>query len=173
MARAPYILARTLKEAHEFAREKLGLSRGQYRVVMTPSTVSSVRGSDLHLVPGHEKRYDRFAMRTALKYTRLNLIEHDVDEAPVTAPEQPDGLKPPGVQLTIVSSDDATAFFGVTVPEETPVTEQAPTADETPEEPQAEVPAEPKKNRRRSRCKECGTLHFKEDACPSEPLPGV
>jgi hypothetical protein len=49
----------------------------------------------------------------------------------------PDTLNPPGEQLSLV-----------------------------PVEPQAEAPAAPK-NRRRSRCKECGNLHYKTDPCTS------
>ena len=87
---APYILARTLRDAHEFAREVLGLPRGKYRVVTSPSTLSGRRGTDLYLVPGYQNRHDRFAMRGALRYTRLNVIDVEA--------EAPDGLTPLGTQ---------------------------------------------------------------------------
>lgn len=91
---APYILARTLRDAHDFAREELGLSRGQYRVVTSPSTLSGRRGTDLYLVPGYENRHDRFAMRGAIRYTRLNVIDVEKQaEEPET-----DGLTPAGTQ---------------------------------------------------------------------------
>lgn len=102
---APYILARTLKDAHEFAREELGLARGKYRVVTSPSTLSGRRGADIYLVPGYDRRYDRFAMRGALRYTRLNVI--DVAKMRAEALEDgTDGLNPPGTQPSITEGAD-------------------------------------------------------------------
>lgn len=183
---APYILARTLKEAHEYARGELGLTVGHYRIVNSSGTLKSVRGADLHLVPGWERRYDRFAMQSALRWTRMNVI--DVATEPAEAPEdprgpltdevldlayaehsvrsgqgapgiqtsQPDGLEPAGEQLTIddISNGDIMTSEGSPA---FPV-----------EEPEVKdpEPAPRPKNRRRSRCKSCGTLHFKDDPCP-------
>lgn len=100
---APYILARTLKDAHEFARDELGLSRGRYRVVTSPSTLSGRRGTDLYLVPGHENRHDRFAMRGALRYTRLNVIDVATQ---AEAPAELDGLTPEGTQPELTEGAD-------------------------------------------------------------------
>ena len=86
---APYILARTLREAHTFARETLGLPVSQYRVVNSSGTLKSVRGVDLYLVPGWQNRYDRFAMKSAIRWTRMNVI--DVANQPVEAPADPRG----------------------------------------------------------------------------------
>ena len=179
---ARYILATTLQEAHAFARDELGLSRGHYRVVTSPSSISGPRNADLHLVPGWEKRHDRFAMKGAIKYTRLNKVEApEQDEAPVLTPRQieaayrynrlldqpvpavPDGLEPAGEQLTI---EDANAFLMA-------VGHPNPEIKELVEEPTKTEQAEAPVARRRSRCKTCGTLHFKDESCPSEPLPGV
>jgi hypothetical protein len=166
---APYILARTLKDAHEFARDELGLSRGRYRVVTSPSTLSGRRGTDLYLVPGHERRYDRFAMRGALRYTKLNVIDvAERAEAPpverypndertheialryntlrdsVDEHSEPDGLEPAGEQITI---EDVNAFLIATGKPDAEIKELA-------EEP---APVDDTKRRRR-RCKECGIL---------------
>lgn len=188
MAAAPYILARNLKEAHGFAREELGLKHGRYRVVNTPSTLKSLRNVDLHLVPGWQNRFDRFAMKGALRWTRMNVIDHSLDEAPafvVTAvpddtepPEThttlvarlmpdvkdavPDDLEPAGEQLTTtpITADEAHAL--VTGNGNTMISEGGPVADE------------PEVKRRRRRCNDCGTLHFKEEPCAqTETLPGV
>lgn len=177
---APYVLARNLREAHAFAREELGLRQGHYRIVNSASTIKSVRGADLYLVPGWANRYDRFAMKGAMRWTRMNVI--DVAEQPAVREDprgpltddlidlayaedivrsggdttalgfksESDGLTPPGEQMTIADATD----FVVSSNEDTEVV----SSNED----------KPKKNRRRSRCKECGNLHFKEDPCPTD-----
>lgn len=187
MAATPHILAKTLKDAHAFANEELGLPRGKYRVVTSPSSISSVRGADLYLVPGYEKRFDRFAMKGAIRWTRLNVIDVAAqkaeepptvvvvavpDDTPVPQHHQdmlarvlsrPDGLEPPGVQMTLVSDEEAAAFVATeTSNGDNMIAEGGPVS-----------PEEPQKNRRRRRCKDCGTLHFKGDSCPSDVLPGT
>jgi len=149
VAAAPYVLARTMAEAHAYARGELGLLHGQYRIVNTPSTLKSVRGVDLHLVPGWQNRFDRFAMKGAIRWTRMHVI--DVAEQRAQEPSVPDDLKPAGSQLSLVSNEEAHAFVALL-------------------EPQPDPAPEPAGNRRRSRCKECGTLHFREEGCPSQPL---
>lgn len=149
---APYILARTLKEAHAYAREALGLTVGHYRVVNSAPTLKAVRNADLHLVPGWQNRYDRFAMKSALRWTRMNVVEAP-KETPLTPPpsetipETPDGLQPPGAQLSI----DEMLAVGDEVVAEVEVK-----AEET-EEAEPE-PTEEKPKRRRRRCKDCGVL---------------
>lgn len=96
---APLILARTFTEAHEFARDELGLAAGHYQVVSSPAALKGRQGVDLYLVPGHQNRYDRFAMQGALRYTRLNVID-------VAAEAQRDGLNPPGTQPQLVEGAD-------------------------------------------------------------------
>lgn len=180
----PYILARTLKEGHQFARGVLGLPNGRYRIVNSAGTLKSVRNADLYLVPGWEKRYDRFAIQTALRWTRMNKIdvaegglEQQDPRGPLTdevldlayaehavrsgegAPgiqivSQPDGLDPPGEQLAI-----STDFFDDVSNGDDMVSEGGP-ADPEPES----EPLRP--GRRRSRCKECGSLRYKGDPCP-------
>lgn len=135
----PYILAQSFEESHRFAREELGLGKGHYYVVTSPAVVKGIHGADLYMVPGWEKRYDRFKMASALRWTRLNKI--DVAEMRAQAEEpaaEPDDLEPRGEQTVLV---DATEFF--VAPEDT-----AETPEESAEEPK----------RRRRRCKECGVL---------------
>lgn len=147
---APHILARTLKEAHAFAREELGLERGRYRVVTSPSSISSVRGADLYLVPGWQNRHDRFAMKGALRWTRLNKV--DVAEMQAEEPAITDDLNPPGEQLTLISDEEAHAFIADDGPEVAPdVVEQGHSDLSSNDD-------KPKTRRRRRRCKECGIL---------------
>lgn len=189
---APYILARTMKEAHDFARETLGLPYGRYRIVNSPSTIKSVRGADLYLVPGHGARFDRFAMKGAIRWTRMHVIDVEADGLPTQGdPRGPltdevremayaehavrsgqgapgisssvqDGLNPPGVQM---SFDDL--FSNIDAPA-APSPAAEPEAEEVKEKAE-EIAAEekPAKRRRRSRCKDCGELHFKDEACAS------
>lgn len=174
---APYILARTLKEAHAYARGVLGLTVGHYRVVNSAATVKSVRNVDLHLVPGWQNRYDRFAMKSALRWTRMNVIEAP-EETPLTpppsdtVPEIPDGLEPHGVQLSI---DEMLALGAEVVAEveakaeETEEVEsqedEEPSTESTPPavDPATEEADEKKPRRRRRRCKECGELVDPDD----------
>jgi len=69
----PLILARSFKDAHAFANDELGLSNGYYRVVNSAGTIKACRNVDIFLVPGWDKRPDRFTMKSALKWCRLNI----------------------------------------------------------------------------------------------------
>lgn len=168
MAAQPYVLARTMREAHEFARGELGLAHGQYRIVNSPSTIKSVRGADLYLVPGYANRFDRFAIKGAIRWTRMNVI--DVEKQQAEAPAIPDDLDPAGEQLLIPVGDDEASAFVLSTNEDTAevstngdnmISEGSPVA------PEPET-TEPPKKRRRSRCKDCGNLHFKGEPCPDE-----
>lgn len=161
MTAAPYVLAKTMADAHRFAREELELPRGHYRIVTSPSTVKGIQGADLYLVPGWDQRYDRFAMRSALRWTRLNKI--DVAEKQAEAPvvevpvvEVPDGLEPTGVQLRLITDEEAQAFFGGDI--DPVITEAASGIDIIAEQAEEPVVEEKPKRRRRSRCKGCGVL---------------
>lgn len=154
----PYICARNFGEAHRFAREELGLEKGQYRLVASPSTISGRRGTNLYLVPGWERRSDRFALKSALRWTRLAVI--DVAEQRQDA--APDDLEPTGEQLTAF---DADAFLRVGF-EDFVI---APVPDV-----EAAKHPEPQVVRRRRRCKECGLLIDPDevDQHAAEHLPG-
>lgn len=172
---APYVLARTLREAHAFARGQLGLRVGHYRIVNSASTIKSVRGADLYLVPGWENRYDRFAVKGAIRWTRMNVIDVAQQQAE-EPPAVPDDLEPAGEQLIIATPDEVAEFFD-TSNGDNMVAEGGPANDPTTYNDdgvdiaeQAEEPAAKPKNRRRSRCKNCGNLHYKEDPCPDESV---
>lgn len=186
MAAAPYILARSMKEAHAFAREELGLVHGRYRIVNTASTLKSVRGVDLYLVPGWQNRFDRFGMKGAIRWTRMNVIDVALQAEALAADrwedtaytrtiaerynqlrnlDAPDGLEPAGVQLTLVTSEDAHSFL--TTGRDDTISEGGPAVDQG-EDSDSGV------KRRRRRCNDCGTLHFKDDPCvKTEPFEGV
>jgi hypothetical protein len=159
VAAAPYVLARTLKEAHEFARDELGLSRGYYRIVNTPSTLKSVWMVDLHLVPGWENRFDRFAMKGAIRWTRMNVIDHPDY---VVGGAVKDDLEPAGVQQTLMDATDFVSAAPEVQNGDAMVSEGGPVTE-----------TEDGRKRRRSRCKTCQTLHFSDEPCPSEVIPGV
>lgn len=166
---APYILARTLKEAHDFARGELGLRNGQYRVVNSSGTLKSVRNADLYLLPGWERRYDRFAVKSALRWTRMNVIDTTRVESRAEAPADPRG------PLTDDVIDLAYAEHAVRSGEGAPgiVTtgvrdDLEPAGEQLTLTPEPEAEEKPKVKRRRSRCKDCGTLHFKGEPCPED-----
>lgn len=176
MSAAPYVLARTLSEAHAFARGDLGLAPGHYRVVNSPASLKSVRGVDLYLVPGWQNRYDRFAMKGAIRWTRMNVI-NAVD--PAEEPVVTDGLMPEGVQLALMTPDEATAFFTATYDDNAELQYRlSPEGREYTDRGSIEEIAEvldraeaPDSSRRRSRCKDCGALHYRDEACAT--LEGV
>ena len=190
---APYILARTLREAHAFARETLGLSVGHYRIVNSAGTLKSVRGVDLYLVPGWQQRYDRFAMKSTLRWTRMNVI--DAEKQPVEAPADPRGdltdelycmayaeHEARGFDLPEPSAEEQARVQGILdglTPSgvqmsfdelfehvDTTASQGSPAQPEPEAEP--ETPAEPEAEappvkRRRRRCKECGILVEPDD----------
>lgn len=153
----PLILARSFTEAHAFAADVLGLEKGRYRVITSPSSISGLRGCDLHLVPGYENRFDRFAMKGALKYTRLNVITHE--ETPA---EVPDESFERGPDAIVITNDEAHTFFADSL--QGPSFEDSPQessnediAEETSNE-EAVQAEEPAKRTRRRRCSDCGLL---------------
>lgn len=181
MAAHPYILARTLGEAHAFARGPLGLVHGTYRVINSPGTIKSVRNVDLILAPGWEKRFDYFSMKGAIRWTHMNVV----DRTQAEEPDVTDGLEPAGIQLTLVSDDEADAFVAGDLraleamlepagwePPETLSANQVLALAASPDALGSDVLAD-ETARRRSRCKICSTLHFKDESCPSETIPGV
>ena len=181
MAGAPLILARTFAEAHAYAMEDLGLSKGQYRVVNSAAGLSGIRGCDLHLVPGYEGRFDRFKIAGALRYTGLNVI--DVAKERAEAAE----ATPPLIYGRL-SPEELAEFFGIDAEDDvtfTPVLEpegfvppEFLTASDVialaanPDKPAAEVLAPApetkqeegvKRRRRRCRVKGCDALVEPDD----------
>lgn len=263
---APLILARTFRDAHAYAQGKLGLSIGHYRVVNSPGTLKAVRGTEIHLVEGWDKRPDRFSMKSAMRYCHNRIVDTtaeaprvihfvsdggmlhavaDVSDAvgvdtpeDVTCPTcteilEREGL--PKIEITVVPDDTPTPQHHLDMIERVaphlaePTVEEAEAAtleataqvtqdDEPTEEdwkaelesmlepegweppasltaeqvlrlaagesgaevapmsertptvvaPEAEaLAAEKPKARRRSRCKDCGNLHYKDEPCPT------
>jgi len=83
----PKIVARNFSEAHAFARDYLGLPVGRYRVISSSAALFGQSG-DVYLVPGWDKRPDRFAIQNKIRYSRLNFI--DVETLEDSAEEQDD-----------------------------------------------------------------------------------
>lgn len=196
---APLILARTFKDAHAYAQDVLGLSIGYYRVVNSPGTIKAVRGTEIHLVEGWDKRPDRFSMKSAMRYCRNRIVDPSAQEP---TPADPRGdlterqlevayrynrlldsavteamQTQPGYHGNFPESE-STDFF-----DEPEVAEEKPTcvdcgldihADDCPqyvalvaEGDTMQEPAEKPKARRRSKCKTCGNLHYKDETCPT------
>lgn len=175
---APLILARTFKDAHTYAMDELGLKIGHYRVVNAPGTLKAVRNTTLHLVPGWDKRPDRFGMKAAMRYGRNEIV----DVAALRAEE-------PAEQPDVDPTPEGTDFFDAVIASEefeplpeptcvdcglTPCDDECKSAVAAEaaaqvaqdDEPEPVADEKPKKAKRRTRCKKCGTLHFKDEACP-------
>ena len=162
MTAAPYVLAGNMKQAHIFAREELGLRPGHYRVVTSADIIRVARGAKLYLVPGWQKSPIRFSVKTALRYTRMEVIDAEQGLG------IPDNLQPSGKQLVLLSewASGEEAFRNAM---HQPI-------EETPSEvvPEIVEPAEPVEDkRRRRRCKDCGQLVHpdKVEAHAAEHLP--
>lgn len=192
---APLILARTFKDAHTYAKDELGLKIGHYRVVNAPGTLKAVRNTTLHLVPGWDKRPDRFGMRAAMRYGRNEIVDvaalraEEPAEQPVVDPT-PEGTdffdaviaseeseplpEPTCVDCGLTPCDDecksAVAAEAAAQVAQDDEPEPAASPAEVFEGAQVTVPGilpeKPKKAKRRTRCKKCGSLHFKDEACP-------
>lgn len=180
MAGAPLILARTFAEAHAYAMEDLGLSKGQYRVVNSAAGLSGIRGCDLHLVPGYEGRFDRFKIAGALRYTRLNVIDVAKERAGAALVEgwsdDEQTASPEDVQ-SILGLSEIEALEAVLEPEGFEPPELLTASDvialaANPDKPAAEVltPASEaeqeegvKRRRRRCKVKGCGALVEPDD----------
>lgn len=146
------ILAKNTQDAHAFAVNELGLNYGHgYRVVTSVASISGLYSGDLYLVPGWTERYDRFAMISHLRYTRLNKI--DVAELRrQEALEQsakseligtPDNLEPAGEQLALDGMPEDVSPYDEMIAHVSQETSEKPT--------------------RRRRCKECGILVEPDD----------
>lgn len=221
---APLILARTFKDAHTYAQDELGLKIGHYRVVNAPGTLKAVRNTTLHLVPGWDKRPDRFGMKAAMRFGRNEIVDVAEQRQQEEALERgmptdqvatigtvdittgtilPVNIKVGSISAEnimpgMISADrivggeiktEGTDFFDAIVASEeseplpeptcvdcglTPCDDECKSAVAAEaaaqvaqdDEPEPVVDEKPKKAKRRTRCKSCGTLHFKDEACP-------
>lgn len=198
---APLILARTFKDAHAFARDVLGLSFGYYRVVNSPGTIKAVRNVDLYLVPGWDKRPDRFTMKSAIKWSRQNVIDvaaqaqepetrYANDDKTRTIAERYNALRDLPAEtsnmLEVENDPEGTDFFEDLILEDAPeptatcvdcgldphdpecFSAEPPVVDHQQGELNVPEETEAPKKRRRSKCKTCGNLHYKDEPCPTE-----
>lgn len=177
----PLVLARTFKEAHAFAKERLGLNVGHYRVNPSAGTIKAVRNTQIYLVPGWKKRSDRFGVQGALRYCRLEVIDVETWEQ---APADPRGdlterqlevayryntlldLPAEGREIGTIAGTPVIEHESQEAADAAVLSEIfEPAADETGYIPHG-VPTEVPKAKRRSRCKDCEQLHYKDEPCP-------
>ena len=172
---APLILARTFKDAHTFAEEKLGLRIGHYRVVNSAGTIKACRDVNLYLVPGWDKRPDRFTMGSAIKWCRLNIV--DAAEMADVEPQAPEPASEPAVDDFFTPPDSNTLesllkpgakgphgnATTLSLGEALALQESVPTVV-GPEVVALDEAAKPK-NRRRRKCATCEQMHYKGDPC--------
>jgi hypothetical protein len=203
----PLVLARSFREAHAFAKERLDLRVGHYRVVNDAGTIKSIRGTQLYLVPGWDKRPDRFKMQGAMRYCRLEIVDVAAEQAQEPAPvderwadtaytrtiaerynslrDLPEDVPTPKLNALMKDTDFFDSIDTTPLPPEAPEPVATcvdcgltPHADDcaahqpTPADPASntletpEPPAEKPKARRRSKCKKCEQLHYKDEPCP-------
>jgi len=105
----PKIVARNFSEAHAFARDYLGLPVGRYRVISSSAALFG-RSGDVYLVPGWDKRPDRFAIQNKIRYSRLNFI--NVETLEDSAEEQDDDQVSNGDNMISEGSPVLTVFPG-------------------------------------------------------------
>lgn len=155
----PYVLvlAQTSHEGATYVR-RAKLPRGRWRVVARASSIRGIRKAEVHILPGFHRRPDRHSILGELRYAQCEMIDVEMPPRETPAPvDQGDGM---GEQLTI---DDAAPVAMPTVSSSTPPVEmptiEAPGAGVDEERIVAERP------KRRSKCSDCGTLHFKDEPC--------
>lgn len=179
MSVATLVLARNTREAHK-AASLLGLPRKSYRVVNSATAIRAVHRARLYLVEGWDRRPERFVMKAQMRlHRRLEVI--CFDPAAEVSPEpkveivehesMPDTAALMGDFNAFFEAldeafensevDSVGDFFDIKETDEGQAAEAQQGEDAAPHE-------EPARRRRRSRCKQCGALHFKEDSCPED-----
>lgn len=159
--RPTLILAKSVTEANRYARVA-GLPRFQYRAIRSAGSIRATRNADIHLLSSFLKRPDRHAIIGALRHTRCDVYFVDLADFDL----EPKVEDPRG-DLTERQLDVAyryNALLDVDLTDE--VVMPLPTIERIPE-PEPKAPIEEPKARRRSRCKDCNTLHFPDEACPT------
>lgn len=183
---ATLILAKNTQEANHYAKV-IGLPRFTYRAVRDAGAIRGVRNAEVHVLRSFLKRPDRHNILSALRNARWTQTYYVVfEDGKIVDPNPPatfvtgadgtteayDGMVhmvTGGVHSTKGSLDRATR-------EEILQEMSDEIEDEEPSEPTAETepsedpaPAEkPERRRRRTRCKDCGNLHYKDEPCDTE-----
>lgn len=167
------ILAKSITEANRYARA-VGLERFTYRAVRSAGSIRGVRHAEAHLLSSFLERPDRHAIMGALRWAKTLEVFYvdfrdgeirDGDEVVVNGPTERE-LEVAYRYNTLrddSNGDNMIAEGGPATPEE----DSAQTAPpESSEDPASAAP-----RRRRSRCGDCGELHFKDEPCPVKSTP--
>ena len=148
------ILAGSAQEANRYIRAAI-LPRGRAIYAYTPSVVDGVVPSEVHILPGHRKRRDQHAVmanvkRASRRYQGVKFVEID-ERGP----------------LTLRNLEIAHRYNRLRedAPASTLPVEPASEPEDTSNGGNMEAEGAPAV-RRRSRCKDCGNLHFKDEPCP-------
>jgi len=178
----PYVLvlAQTSHEGAKYVR-RAKLPRGRWRIVAKASSIRGIRKAEVHCLPGFHKRPDRHSILGELRYANCEWRDVEMppaEEAP--AVDQGDGM---GEQLTIEQAlQEAGSYVEKVGPSERDLEvayrydRLRDLAAEQPDPPvddeeQAKYDAavsnmlETPKPKRRRKCADCGTLHFKDEDC--------
>lgn len=192
MARATLILAKDIRQANQYAK-LAGLERFKYRAVTKAGSIRGVRNAEVHILPGFLARPDRHQILAALKAAKT-LDVYYVDPADLVEPleshvaspldesvydeayainaeidEWIQACTPQEGRLDILEdlssfAAESEAAHPVTL---APGEVVAPALTEAFGDQVVEQLNEPTK-RRRTRCKDCEELHFKDEECPVE-----
>jgi hypothetical protein len=169
----PYVivLAATPQEASEYIR-RAGIPRGRSRAAASASAIRGLRQATVHALPSFKSRRDKFAILAELRWAkvtewvdvemppkRLTLAEA-LEEAFPEEPARPLGhFARPMIQ--VIPTTDA---LEAQLEAEQPIEELGIAPGDIVDVEQADAAL---KNRRRTRCKDCGALHFKDEPCPA------
>lgn len=193
MSMQPYVLvlAQTSHEGSKYVR-RAKLPRGRWRIVARASSIQGIRKAEVHCLPGFHKRPDKHSILGVLRYAQCEW--KDVEMPPREVPDAVDQGDGMGEQLTIEEAlvlDDRPKPGEVLAPEEIAELEQhlEPEGWEppevlnaeqilrlaagesgadvapTPEPVEDDIAQERPANKRRRKCADCSTLHFKDEPC--------
>jgi hypothetical protein len=163
MARNTQILARNIREANHYAKV-IGLQRFSYRAVQSAGQIRGTRNAEVHMLSSFWRNPARFTVLNALRWAKLDVYYVDFVDGKVL-----DGETEPEAEIEGPSERDlevAYRYNRLLDAEETDGEEagEAEQGEDAAPEAQGEAP-----KRRRTRCKDCGSLHYKDEACdPAE-----
>lgn len=190
------ILAKSITEANQYAKAA-GLERFNYRAVRSAGSIRGVRHAEVHLLSSFIRRLDRHAIMAALRMARSLEVYYVVFEGGqiLDGEEDPRGdltdevleaayaehFEREGARLSgLVPQVDVEATVAEVRPEnpdladaiEAANTEEDHGTSGEAEQGEDAAPAEESKpRRRRSRCKDCGELHFPDEPCVQSTVP--
>jgi len=176
MARQTLILAKNITEANHYAKV-IGLERFSYRAVRNAGAIRGVRNAEVHLLSSFAKRLDRHAILASLRWARLDVFYvafengQIVDSDISNMLEIPEGMTERQLEAAYRYNAIRDGAFEAALDEHLGIpTEEESEQTGTTEPSETPAPKETKR-RRRTRCKDCGALHFSEEPCEELPAP--